>query len=151
MTLPFFLSAIHAAHKHDLYRVGPDSPFALLSPVLESEIPFEKGLWDSFTSGFLWPCFEPEKALFEKYFGPFALFLRPQISSPTLFIRKRTGSVEYQVGGMYRRRHRTPRTITSCMSVCPDMGRSRGVKKLKPWLRSQSQAICREPNAFFSV
>ena len=31
------------AHINVLFRVGPDSPFALLSPVLGSEIPFEKG------------------------------------------------------------------------------------------------------------
>ncbi len=28
-------------------RVGPDSPFALLSPVLGSEIPFEKGFLEN--------------------------------------------------------------------------------------------------------
>ncbi len=28
---------------NEMYRVGPDSPFALLSPVLGSEIPFERG------------------------------------------------------------------------------------------------------------
>ena len=32
---------------HIFYRVGPDSPFALLSPVLVSEIPFEKGFLEN--------------------------------------------------------------------------------------------------------
>ncbi len=55
------------------YRVGPDSPFALLSPVLGSKIPFEKGFLESPFSPSINTTFCPVLGLH----GPFA---EPSIS-----------------------------------------------------------------------
>ncbi len=62
-------------------RVGPDSPFALLSPVLGLEIPFEKGFMENpFHIWFLWPCFVPKIALFRKIFWSFC----PVLETPNV-------------------------------------------------------------------
>ena len=59
-------------------RVGPDSPFALLSPVLGSEIPFEKG--------FLENPFSPSRnTTFFPVLGPHGPFAEPSINFMCVF------------------------------------------------------------------
>ncbi len=60
------------------YRVGPDSPFALLSPVLGSEIPFEKGFLEN-------PFSPPINTTFCPVLGLHCPFAEPSISLMHVF------------------------------------------------------------------
>ncbi len=61
-------------------RVGPDSPFALLSPVFGSEIPFEKGFLKN-------PFSPPKNTTFCPVLGLRGPFARPSISFMHVFCK----------------------------------------------------------------
>ncbi len=59
-------------------RVGPDSSFALLSPVLGSEIPFEKGFFEN-------PFSPSRNTTFCPVLGPHGPFAEPSINFMCVF------------------------------------------------------------------